>query len=187
MVTIGISGHRHLAELEKVINGVDQALARIVSVYGESDFTLMSCLAEGVEQLVLGRALTRYPARLIAILPLNAQDYLADFESAEARGEFHSLLAQASEVIELPHVGTREQAYLAAGLYLLEKCDVLLAVWDGLPAQGQGGTGEIVAQARRRGLPLAWVHAGNRKPGTNQATSLGEEQGKVSFERMPGA
>jgi len=35
-------------------------------------------------------------------------------------------------------------------------------------------------------VPLAWVHAGNRKPGTNQATSLGEKQGKVSFERMPG-
>ena len=186
MVTIGISGHRHLAEIEKVISGVDQALAGIVTAYGESAFTVMSSLAEGVEQLALQRALKHYPARLTAILPLKAQDYLASFESAGAREEFHRLLAQASMVIELPHVDAREQAYLAAGLYMLVQCDVLLVVWDGLPAQGEGGTGEIVAQARQRGLPLAWVHAGNRKPGTNQATSLGEKQGKVSFERMPG-
>jgi len=186
MVTIGISGHRLLAEVDKVIDGVDQALAGIVSAFGESAFIVMSSLAEGVEQLALRRALMHYPARLTAILPLNMQDYLASFESVEAREEFHRLLAQASEVIELLHIGAREQAYLAAGLYMLEHCDVLLAVWDGLPAQGEGGTGEIVTQARTRGLPLAWVHAGNRKPGTNQATSLGEEQGKVSFERMPG-
>jgi hypothetical protein len=72
----------------------------------------------------------------------------------------------------------------SAGLYVLVHCDVLLAVWDGRGAQGRGGTGGIVAEARRRGLPLAWVHAGNRVLGTARPTSLGAEQGRVSFERF---
>lgn len=61
-----------------------------------------------------------------------------------------------------------------------------IAVWDGQEAQGQGGTAAIVAQARQRGLPLAWIRAGNRRPGTQEPMILGEEQGKVSFERFPG-
>ena len=44
---------------------------------------------------------------------------------------------------------------------------------------------EIVAQARERSLPLAWIHAGNRNPGTGFSTSLGPEQGKVTFEHLP--
>jgi hypothetical protein len=39
-------------------------------------------------------------------------------------------------------------------------------------------------KARARGMPIAWVHCGNRIPGTNQTISLGEEQGTVSFENF---
>jgi predicted flavoprotein YhiN len=79
----------------------------------------------------------------------------------------------------------RDQAYAAVGRYVLEHCDVLIAIWDGQSAQGLGGTGDIVAQARQRGLPMAWIHAGNHRPGTEEPTTLGEEQGKVSLERFP--
>jgi hypothetical protein len=40
---------------------------------------------------------------------------------------------------------------------VLRHSDVLLAVWDGMPARGPGGTGAIVAAARTMGLPLLWV------------------------------
>ncbi len=39
----------------------------------------------------------------------------------------------------------------------------------------------MVAQARARHIPIAWVHAGNRRPGTMEPTSLGPDQGKVTF------
>ena len=61
---------------------------------------------------------------------------------------------------------------------------MLIALWDGQAAQGQGGTGEIVAEARQLALPIAWVHCGNRKPGTQEPLSLGAEQGLVTFERF---
>ena len=61
---------------------------------------------------------------------------------------------------------------------------MLIAVWDGQDGQGQGGTATVVAKARELGLPIAWVHAGNRKPGTLEPTSLGAEQGSVSYENF---
>jgi hypothetical protein len=67
---------------------------------------------------------------------------------------------------------------------VLEDCDVLLAIWDGQDAQGQGGTGGTVAEARARGIPVVWVHAGNRRPGTHEPTSLGDEQGQVTYENL---
>jgi uncharacterized lipoprotein YddW (UPF0748 family) len=87
-------------------------------------------------------------------------------------------------VTGLPACATREEAYAAANERLLDEVDVLVAVWDGKDAQGQGGTAQVVARARARNLPLAWIHAGNRKPDTMEATSLGAEQGKVTFENL---
>lgn len=183
MVWIGVSGHRFLTEFEKLQTGVDQALVRIEQAFPGQDMSVVSSLAEGADRLVAQRALLR-GARLIVPLPLPQEDYLVDFTTPGSQQEFQELLARAAEVITLPPAETRNAAYEAAGLYVLDHCDVLLVVWDGQGAQGQGGTGAIVAEARHRGLPLAWVKCGNRKPGTDAAVSLGEEQGELSIERL---
>jgi hypothetical protein len=52
------------------------------------------------------------------------------------------------------------------------------------PARSQDETAEVVARDRALRLPLAWVHAGNRKPGTMEATSLGADQGHVTYENL---
>jgi hypothetical protein len=87
--------------------------------------------------------------------------------------------------IVLSPAETREAAYEAVGRFILDRCDVLLAVWDGKAARGRGGTGEIVALARARGLPMAWVRAKNRKPDAEIAVAAGAEPGMVVFERFP--
>lgn len=146
---------------------------------------VVSALAEGADRIVAQRALARPEASLEAILPLPRDDYATDFVSEESRCEFASLLERARRVAQLAPASSREAAYEAGGRYVLDHCDLLLAIWDGLAAQGQGGTGAIVAEARRRGLPLAWVHAGNRKPVTTEPTTLGDQQGTVTYERFP--
>jgi hypothetical protein len=171
-------------ELEKVEAGIETALDRIEESFSGRPLTLLSSLAEGADRLVARNALGRPGARLIAVLPLPRSDYMQDFESPESREEFLGFLADAVEVIELPPAPTRNAAYEAAGEYCLNHCDVLVAVWDGQGAQGQGGSGATVTLARERGLPIAWVHAGNRRPGTMEPTSLGDEQGKVTCERL---
>jgi hypothetical protein len=124
-------------------------------------------------------------ASLWVPLPLPEEDYLLDFKTASSKEEFMRLLAKAERVIRMPAAEYREEGYLAAGKYILENSDCFLTIWDGKHAQGMAGTGEVVAQARVRGLPLAWIHAGNRKPGTELPTSLGPDQGKVTFEHFP--
>ena len=183
-LAIGVTGHRLLGELEKVEGGVNEALRKIEEAFPGRSLTVVSALAEGADRLVARRVLERSGARLVAPLPLPRADYMADFESAASTREFLALLEKATQVVELPAAASREEAYEAAGSYVLERCDVLLTVWDGRGAQGHGGTGSIVARARVRVLPIAWVHAGNRKPGTREPTSLGDEQGRVTFENF---
>jgi hypothetical protein len=185
MVAIGATGHRFLVEMDKLTTGVDAALRRIEEAFPGQSLTVISPLAEGADRLVVRRALTRPGTRLIVPLPLPESDYMADFGTAESREEFLTLLDRADQVLVLSPAPTRPEAYMAAGRCVVDLCDVLVALWDGREAQGSAGTAEIVAEARRRGLPLVWVHAGNRVPGTEEPTSLGEKQGKVTFERFP--
>lgn len=186
MVIIGVTGHRFLTELDEVTAGVDRALHRIEAAFDAPPTAVISLLAQGADRLVVQRVLTRCPAaELIVPLPLPQADYVTDFPSLESRDVFLDLLSRADRVITLPTSPSRDEAYAAAGRYVLDHSDVLVAVWDGKPAQGTGGTAEIVAEARNRGHPLAWVHAGNREPGTQRPVSLGKDQGKVTFERFP--
>lgn len=190
VVIVGITGHRVLAELDKLEAGIDAALAEIERVFEARPLTIVSALAEGADRLVVERALARPDSRLRAVLPFPREEYERDFAEAGSKETFRRLLGQAVQVIQLPRPPRRQgasspdDAYLAAGQYLVDRCDLLIAVWDGRVAQGRGGTAMIVNLARNYGLPLAWVHAGNRKPGTLEPTSLDADQGLVTYERF---
>ena len=184
MIRVGVTGHRILAEPEKIDEAVGQALRQIEQKFPGEPITVVSALAEGADRIVARHVLSRDDAGLIVPLPLAPSDYLSDFHSEDSRAEFLRLLNRADQVDEMSSAPTREQAYEAAGEYVLNNSDVLIAIWDGGNAQGKGGTGEIVARARERGLPIAWIHAGNREPGTQRPTSLGDEQGVVTFENI---
>ncbi|MGD1032644.1 MAG: hypothetical protein ABSA05_16060, partial [Opitutaceae bacterium] len=55
--------------------------------------------------------------------------------------------------------GEREDAYLDAGMETVHGADIVLAVWDGEPARGKGGTADIIAYARDLGRPLLIIDA----------------------------
>lgn len=177
-----MTGHRILAQPEKVAAGVDRALDAIRNAFPGRGLLVISMLAEGADRLVAARALRRAGTALHAVLPMARAEYTTDFATAASRLEFDALLRRADQIVELEPRATREAAYAAAGDYLLDRCDALLAVWDGAPALGRGGTGGIVARARERRLPLVWIHAGNRRPGTAVAATLGPEEGRLTLE-----
>lgn len=118
---------------------------------------MVSALAEGADRVVARRVLARAGNGLTAVLPMPPADYRKDFATDASQQDFTALLAAADEVVEMPAQPTRWQAYKAAGVYGLDRADVVLAIWDGLTARGVGGTAEIVAMARARRLPLAWI------------------------------
>jgi hypothetical protein len=181
---IGVTGHRVLAKRELVEAGIEAAIARIEASHPGRSLVVVSALAEGADRLVVRAALKRADSRLEAVLPLPKFDFLDDFATPDSKEDFLRLIAQADYVTGLPACATREEAYAAANERLLDGIDALIAVWDGHDVQGEGGTADVVARARALDLPLAWVHAGNRAPDTMEPTSLGEEQGKVTFENL---
>ncbi len=184
LVALGTIGHRRLSGIDQVLAGVESALEHVLASYPGSSFRVFSCLAEGADRILAERLLQLPNTRLWVPLPLPQEEYLKDFESSESKEKFIHLLGKAERVILMPIMKTREEGYLAAGKYVVENSRVLLAVWDGKPAQGKGGTGDLVILARQRRLPLAWIHAVNSHPGTEITATLDPDQGKVTFENF---
>jgi hypothetical protein len=152
-IVLGVTGHRVLPEGDGLVTEVDGAIDDIA---GERAVHLLTSLAEGADRFVAHRVLARRGGTIEAILPLERDDYEDDFADAESCREFDDLLrrAEATEVVTGP---TRTAAYAAAGFAVVDRSDALLALWDGQPARGEGGTAHVVARARDLGHPVRVV------------------------------
>ncbi|MEO7364840.1 MAG: DUF4231 domain-containing protein [Sphingomicrobium sp.] len=168
---VGITGHRHEAlppgylqqlpgvireTLQMLIRGAEAVRASADDCFaaGEARFVFVSALADGTDQIAAETAL-ELGFSLQAALPFARDDYRRDFARAAAAARFDDLIGKAERVLELP--GTRDyeaESYMMAGRGTVAHCDVLIAVWDGLPARGRGGTAEVVELAIKRGSPV---------------------------------
>ena len=185
MICIGVTGHRILTDQKKIETGIERVIDKLTLSYQETKWEIVSALAEGADCLFVEEAVNQLHAQLVAVLPLSAGEYLHEFHDSSDKATFNILLNNAKKIIIIEKQTSKEESYLAAGTYIVDHCDILVAIWDGQKAQGIGGTGEIVRLARQRGLPLAWIWAGNRRPGTLEPTTLEEKQGYVTFEGFP--
>src|SRR5439155_9059210 len=107
-----------------------------------SELCGLSSLAKGADQLFAG-VLLELGGRLEAVLPFG--DYEATFEKPEDLARFRELLARCSAVTTLEFAGSNEQSYFVAGQYVADNSQLLIAVWNGRPAAGLGGSGEVVS------------------------------------------
>lgn len=73
---------------------------------------------------------------------------------AHSRAKYDRLLEAASRVTILRHKGTDEESYFEAGRVVVERAGLVIAVWDGGPAKGPGGTADVVEYAARRGKEI---------------------------------
>jgi uncharacterized protein DUF4231 len=127
----------------------------------EPAFTLISSLAEGADRIAAQAALAAGFA-LDVVLPCPASIYVATFSDDASRAAFDALMDRARARLVLPLAGKPEKSvedrlphsYETAGLTMLTRSDILVAIWDGKPADGRGGTGQIVDEAVRRGIPV---------------------------------
>lgn len=165
MLNLGVTGHRHLSRAQEVQAGVERALLSLEERFPGQPLRLFSSLAEGADRIVARQVLIRETASLVAVLPMPQRHYVADFLSPGSRDEFSQLIEAADAIVELPLHESRERCYEQAGLYVLEHSDVLIAVWDGLPSRGRGGTGEIVGCAAGSRVPVLWVQTDPTVPG----------------------
>jgi hypothetical protein len=140
---------------------------------------LITPLALGADRLAASEALDQ-GCEVYVPMPFPRAVYEEDFTGCEGNpsdakpvateedcAEFRQLLSRASGMMELDGVrksapdddGSAGKAYEAVGRFVVRHCDLLLAVWDGKPSNGRGGTAEIVHYAASAGVPVWWIHA----------------------------
>jgi len=120
---------------------------------------VLSPLAEGADRLVVKEVLKVPSAKLAVILPFEKDKYIQDFKTSQSRKEFDRLLSQAISIRTLSNQTERERSYEKMGRYVVDQCDVLIAIWNGKLAAGHAGTEEIVQYARETGCPLIWIRS----------------------------
>lgn len=177
-LTLGVTGHRQLdpgdaaalgANIEALVKRFAAGVAAAATAHRVFDeecppvLRLVSPLASGADQIAAQAALAqRCP--LTAILPFAPAEYTGDFDDA-AKAAFAALLPAAETVRVLPGCRTDSGlAYRRAGEATVAAADIMLAVWDGLPPRGPGGTAEIVDLAVRKGVPVIHLHPGSGEP-----------------------
>jgi hypothetical protein len=151
---LGVSGHQRIPS--EALGYVQTGLADAIRRAGERPAGYTS-LAAGADQL-FASALVRVGGELHAILP--CRGYEASFSEPSDLQLFKHLLGQAAGVETLDFPQPSEDAFLEAGRRVVDHSDLLIAIWDGKPAQGRGGTADIVRYARRRGVQIevVWPH-----------------------------
>ena len=177
-VRVGVTGHRSLPDSAALRSSIAAAIARIRDsqlAAGRHALTVVTALAEGADRFVARAVLASEPPGCVeVVLPLEIDDYATDFKSTESRREFHELLGLAERVQFPPPPrargkwpnpeavdadDARNAGYERGGRTVVDTCDVLLAIWDGQPARGRGGTAEIIDYARAAGKPIVWIQS----------------------------
>lgn len=169
-IRIGVTGHRTIKEHPALVAAVREQIDRVAKLVGSRvtpvRLSVASQLADGADRLVVNEVLSSDPAlgpRLEAFLPLERERYIeAQGFDAESRGEFERLWAVASLHREPPCLAgetqdERDMAFEEAGWRVVGRCDVLIALWDGLPAGGRGGTAATLHYAAARAKPCIWI------------------------------
>ncbi len=148
---IAISGHRGLND--PVEQYVDAAIRSYLVQQTSTHLVGISCLADGADQ-IFARAILDAGGRLDVIIP--AKEY-RDSLPAEARATYDDLLERAAEVVRLDHRESTSESHMDASRTMLERADNLIAVWDGEPARGYGGTADVVHLASDLGVDVTII------------------------------
>lgn len=186
-IRLGVTGHRKLENENLLVSATvdflkrgyreffDQPIERAVGPNPRTPivFSILTPLAEGADRLVAEEVLKLPDSRIEVVLPLTREDYIQDFKTEESRRKFEELLNRARKPpVVLKKPGSEEgrvredpkearhRAYQRVGRYVVDHCDVLIALWDGQPAYGPGGTAEIVKYAEEKHRPVLIVNTG---------------------------
>jgi hypothetical protein len=157
---IGITGHQNLGPATR--RSVSAAVSAFLAEVQAQRVVGVTSLAEGADQLFAFSVLAA-GGDLHAVIP--STNYETSFSSPAAGRTYASLLDLAASRESLPFSAPSEDAYLAAGERVVDRADILLAVWDGAEAAGKGGTGDVVAYARDRGVKVHIVWPPGAKRG----------------------
>lgn len=174
VVSVGVTGHRAKAideasakalvsrigeQLILIGRACETLLAEEPGYFADAPITwrLVSPIADGADQIAAQVALD-LGWELQVLLPFERERYRSSLAGANSRKRFDELIKRATCVFELPGEGGRDiDSYVMTGRATVAHSDILLAVWDGLPSRGRGGTADVVQLALTHGTPVLHV------------------------------
>jgi hypothetical protein len=191
LLRIGITGHRAIAADPMVSKAVEAAISKVFrtlangSTSSKTDkpfssparlrLKVISMLAEGADLVGMQAALD-CGAELMGVLPFDEQSYRKGFAGGPSRVVFDDVLSKLSSIVVLGGIVGDDTSYELANSEILDRSDVVIAVWNGDPARGPGGTGDVVHDALQRGLPVIVI-----RPQTGTSPTLLGVTGETSL------
>ena len=154
MTVVGVTGHSTITPPTATL--VQARMRDILSPHvgnGNEILTGISCLGRGPDQ-IFAQVVLELGGRIEAVIPASDYDKIPDPVSS---ARYQDLLRRADVVHKMPFATTGPEAYFAASKDLVRRSDTLIAVWDGGPPDGRGGTADAVDFARQCGREVVVV------------------------------
>ena len=155
---LGITGHRGLPEeTERLIRA---ALEKQVQQHSPDGLVGISCIADGPDAWFAETVLD-HGGQIEVVIP--ASSYREGLP-AWHHPVYDQLMWQAREMHSTGLSESGSRAHMAGSEILVGLADQLIAVWDGEPARGYGGTADVVTYAKRNGVPVdvVWPEGATR-------------------------
>jgi hypothetical protein len=150
MIT-GITGHQHLED-SSAWDWVRREITAILTNAPPPSLGVTS-LAVGADQL-FAEIVLQLGGTIEAVIPF--PDYERTFKTDSDLATYLRLKNAASRVEILKCSVPDQIAFLQAGKRVVDRCELLIAVWDGQPSHGLGGTADVVKYAILTGRK--WIH-----------------------------
>ena len=153
MTAIGVTGHSNISDLS--VDAVANGIRDVLKPYAGEGLVGVTCLARGADQ-IFAQAVLDLGGAIEVVIP--AADYADRIPNPESRARFDRFMSQALAVHEMPFEKSGSEAYFAASQKLIQRSDIVMAVWDGTPPDGKGGTADAVRYAKEnnRDVIVIW-------------------------------
>jgi hypothetical protein len=155
-LAIGFTGHRKIADESKCRDAIRKILLEWIEKAPGVVYGVTSAAVGG--DLLFAETCAELKLPIRVFLPLPKEQFREDFdEPAWARAEcvFRNALS-----VEITGAGEKlTERYYECGIETVQQSQLLIALWDGRPSQGLGGTADMVHFAREQGRPVVWIHS----------------------------
>jgi hypothetical protein len=139
---VGFTGHQELSAGTR--ENVQVMLLKWLSSWEK--ILGVTSLAAGSDQ-IFAECVLASSGQLLIVIP--SHGYEGTFDNPVDLATYQELSRPAIDRIQLAFKEPSEAAYWAAGKRIVDMSDTLVAVWDGQPAGGLGGTAHVVAYAKK--------------------------------------